>query len=36
MARATDSSGRTQADKHDKDRRAYLINHTLPVEVDVQ
>ncbi len=36
MARATDKRGRTQAEKHDKDRRAYLINHTLPVEVQVR
>jgi DMSO/TMAO reductase YedYZ molybdopterin-dependent catalytic subunit len=35
MARATDSRGRTQPATHDRDRRAYLIHHTLPVDVTV-
>jgi DMSO/TMAO reductase YedYZ molybdopterin-dependent catalytic subunit len=33
MSRATDKRGRTQPAKHDPDRRAYMINFTLPVEV---
>ena len=36
MARATDKKGRTQPEKHDPDRRAYRINHVLPVEVEVR
>jgi DMSO/TMAO reductase YedYZ molybdopterin-dependent catalytic subunit len=35
MARATDSKGRTQPAKHDKDRRNYMINFVAPVEVEV-
>ena len=35
-ARATDKKGRTQAEKHDPDRRAYRISHVLPVEVEVR
>jgi DMSO/TMAO reductase YedYZ molybdopterin-dependent catalytic subunit len=33
MARATDKHGRSQPSKHDPDRRSYMINFTLPVEV---
>jgi DMSO/TMAO reductase YedYZ molybdopterin-dependent catalytic subunit len=33
MARATDKRGRTQPAKHDPDRRSYMVNFTLPVEV---
>jgi DMSO/TMAO reductase YedYZ molybdopterin-dependent catalytic subunit len=33
MAKATDKEGRTQPDKHDPDRRSYMVNFTLPVEV---
>jgi DMSO/TMAO reductase YedYZ molybdopterin-dependent catalytic subunit len=33
MARATDKLGRTQPAKHDPDRRSYMINFTMPVEV---
>jgi DMSO/TMAO reductase YedYZ molybdopterin-dependent catalytic subunit len=33
MARATDNRGRTQPAKHDPDRRSYMVNFTLPVEV---
>jgi DMSO/TMAO reductase YedYZ molybdopterin-dependent catalytic subunit len=35
VARATDSRGRTQAAKHDPDRGTYMINHLLPIVVDV-
>jgi DMSO/TMAO reductase YedYZ molybdopterin-dependent catalytic subunit len=35
MSRATDSRGRTQATKHDHDRRAYMISHVIPVDVSV-
>jgi DMSO/TMAO reductase YedYZ molybdopterin-dependent catalytic subunit len=34
-ARATDGKGRTQPEKHDKDRRNYMINFTARVEVEV-
>jgi DMSO/TMAO reductase YedYZ molybdopterin-dependent catalytic subunit len=33
MARATDKLGRTQPVKHDPDRRSYMVNFTLPVDV---
>ena len=33
MARATDSEGRTQPEKHHDDRGSYLIHHWLPIEV---
>jgi hypothetical protein len=33
MAKATDKEVRTQPDKHDPDRRSYMVNFTLPVEV---
>jgi hypothetical protein len=36
MARATDKRGRTQAMKHDPDRRAYMISHVLPIEVEIR
>jgi DMSO/TMAO reductase YedYZ molybdopterin-dependent catalytic subunit len=35
IARATDSRGRTQPSKHDPDRGTYMINHLLPIEVEV-
>jgi DMSO/TMAO reductase YedYZ molybdopterin-dependent catalytic subunit len=36
MARATDSRGRTQSFERDADRGTYMINHILPIEVDVR
>lgn len=36
MARATDSLGRTQPLLRDPDRGTYMINHLLPIEVQVQ
>jgi DMSO/TMAO reductase YedYZ molybdopterin-dependent catalytic subunit len=36
MARATDSEGRTQPTERDLDRRSYIVNHLLPIEVDVR
>jgi DMSO/TMAO reductase YedYZ molybdopterin-dependent catalytic subunit len=36
MARATDSFGRTQPVHRDPDRGTYMINHLLPIEVEVQ
>jgi DMSO/TMAO reductase YedYZ molybdopterin-dependent catalytic subunit len=36
MARATDSLGRTQPVLHDPDHGTYMINHPLPVEVEVK
>jgi DMSO/TMAO reductase YedYZ molybdopterin-dependent catalytic subunit len=36
MARATDSLGRTQPVHRDPDRGTYMINHLLPIEVQVQ
>ncbi len=36
MSRATDSRGRTQGDRHDQDKLAYMINHTLPIDVEVR
>lgn len=35
-ARATDRHGRTQPMTRDKDRRTYMINHVVPVEIDVR
>jgi DMSO/TMAO reductase YedYZ molybdopterin-dependent catalytic subunit len=35
-ARATDSKGRTQPTERDQDRRSYLVNHLLPIEVEVR
>jgi DMSO/TMAO reductase YedYZ molybdopterin-dependent catalytic subunit len=36
IARATDSKGRTQPIDRDPDRGTYMINHLLPIEVDVK
>lgn len=36
MARATDSKGRTQPIERDPDRGTYMINHLLPIEVEVR
>ena len=36
IARATDSKGRTQPTKRDWDRGTYMINHLLPVTVEVK
>jgi DMSO/TMAO reductase YedYZ molybdopterin-dependent catalytic subunit len=35
LARATDDRGRTQPPHRDPDRNNYMINHVLPVEVEV-
>jgi hypothetical protein len=36
IARATDSLGRTQPVFRDTDRSTYMINHLLPIEVEVK
>jgi DMSO/TMAO reductase YedYZ molybdopterin-dependent catalytic subunit len=36
IARATDSLGRTQPVNRDPDRETYMINHLLPIEVEVK
>ena len=36
IARATDSKGRTQPTERDPDRGTYMINHLLPIEVEVK
>lgn len=36
VARATDSRGVSQPEKRDPDRRTYVINHLVPVEVTVR
>ena len=36
MARATDSLGRTQSFQRDADRGTYMINHILPIVVEVR
>jgi DMSO/TMAO reductase YedYZ molybdopterin-dependent catalytic subunit len=36
VARATDSRGRTQPAERDPDRGTYMINHLLPIEVEVR
>jgi DMSO/TMAO reductase YedYZ molybdopterin-dependent catalytic subunit len=36
IARATDSLGRTQPGLRDPDRGTYMINHLLPIQVEVQ
>jgi DMSO/TMAO reductase YedYZ molybdopterin-dependent catalytic subunit len=36
MARATDSRGRTQPMERDADRRTYVVNHVVPVEVELR
>ncbi len=35
IARATDSNGRTQPTERDPDRGTYMINHLVPINVDV-
>jgi hypothetical protein len=35
-ARATDSRGRTQPAQRDRDRGTYMINHLLPIAVEVR
>ncbi|MEO2087993.1 MAG: sulfite oxidase [Gemmataceae bacterium] len=35
LARCTDAAGNAQPDKRDPDRRTYMINHLVPVEVVV-
>jgi Mo-co oxidoreductase dimerisation domain len=35
MVRATDEKGKQQPLERDPDRRTYMINHVLPVEVEV-
>ncbi len=36
LARCTDDRGNTQPEKRDADRRTYMINHQIPVEVTVK
>jgi DMSO/TMAO reductase YedYZ molybdopterin-dependent catalytic subunit len=36
LARCTDAKGQTQPDARDTDRRSYMVNHLIPVEVMVQ
>jgi len=36
LVRATDSEGRTQPTERDAYRRSYIVNHLLPIEVDVR
>lgn len=36
MSRATDTAGNVQPMKRDDDRRSYLINHVIPVPVEVR
>jgi DMSO/TMAO reductase YedYZ molybdopterin-dependent catalytic subunit len=36
IARATDSLGHTQPLQHDPDRGTYMINHLLPIEIEVR
>jgi DMSO/TMAO reductase YedYZ molybdopterin-dependent catalytic subunit len=36
IARATDSLGRTQPVQRDRDRGTYMINHLLPIQVEVR
>lgn len=36
LARCTDDKGNTQPEKRDTDRRTYMINHVVPVEVTVK
>jgi DMSO/TMAO reductase YedYZ molybdopterin-dependent catalytic subunit len=36
MARATDSRGRFQPVGHDQDRGTYMINHILPIAIEVR
>ena len=36
IARATDAEGRTQPDERDADRGTYMINHFLPIEIEIR
>jgi hypothetical protein len=36
LARATDARRRTQPTTRDPERRNYMVNHILPVEVQIQ
>jgi DMSO/TMAO reductase YedYZ molybdopterin-dependent catalytic subunit len=36
IARATDSEGRTQPTERDQNRRSYIVNHLVPIEVIVR
>jgi DMSO/TMAO reductase YedYZ molybdopterin-dependent catalytic subunit len=36
MARATDIQGNTQPERHDPNRGAYMVNHVIPVPVEVR
>jgi Mo-co oxidoreductase dimerisation domain len=36
MARATDSRGHTQPDHRDTNRGTYMVNHCLPIEVEIR
>jgi len=36
VARCTDADGNTQPDKREPDRRSYMINHLVPVEILVK
>jgi DMSO/TMAO reductase YedYZ molybdopterin-dependent catalytic subunit len=36
LARATDSHGRVQSEKRDAGRGTYMINHYLPIEVEIR
>jgi DMSO/TMAO reductase YedYZ molybdopterin-dependent catalytic subunit len=36
VARCTDGTGATQPDKRDPDRRTYMINHLVPIDVTVE
>ncbi len=36
LARATDSRGRTQTNERSSDRGTYMINHLLPIEVEIR
>jgi hypothetical protein len=35
MSRAADAKGRQQASAHSPDRKAYMISHTLPIDVEI-
>jgi hypothetical protein len=36
MARATDSRGHAQPEHRDANRGTYMVNHCLPIEVEVR
>jgi DMSO/TMAO reductase YedYZ molybdopterin-dependent catalytic subunit len=36
IARATDSRGRTQPEKRGADRGTYMINHCIPIEIEIR